>query len=419
MESREVFPDEVEVKTLHSFCYDVVIRQGLGSSVPGPRTITPHFGFRDVSKELEDEDRQLVVDLMEEFFGSGYTNIIQFFRDRHVKKYIGNYVIMYIEQMINKERGATFEFIIKYYHILLSRQMFVPATYEAIYYDECQDQVAAGLEILKLLPAKRKIIVGDRYQLLYGSFTQAINGFEYLKKDIATTLTLTTSYRVNSYDATYVQAFMQKYVKSDFQFIGHDHKDHTIETTGYLTRTNASLIAKMIELDNDGVEYGLVRSVGNLFQTVLTLASLKVGNHITGELSYLNHDIENYAKNKKINKKTTSLFKYVLQQQKDNRKLKTSFALIINHGSKQIWNLYNKTKKIEKSKVKHTLLLGTVFGFKGFTVDRAVLDDDLNLKYINDDKMSDADKLIEHYIRYVAISRHKHRLDGASWLYDI
>jgi len=418
-ETKSLYPPEVEVTTFHSYCYDVVIRQGLGGGkevLSGPRTITTHFTYRDVTSRLEDTERELVVKTMEQFFGSQYVSILEFIKHKEVPEEIANLVIYYIKEMVNKKRPVTFDFIIKWFHILLHRKMFHVEPYEAIYLDESQDFSATGLEIFKLLPAKRKLLVGDGKQALYSSFTESINGFIHLKDDISKSFPLTRSFRVNIADAKTVQGFMREHVDDKFQFSGHDHHDTTIRTTGYITRTNASLIAKMLELTDDGIEYGLVRKVGNLFSTVITIMSLKVGKYVEGELGYLNEDITNYTKDKTINKKTTTLLKYIIKTHRTNPKLRNTFTLLMTNKFDKIWDLYYSAKKMEKSKKKCDLLLGTVFGFKGFTVDRAILSNDLNLDYIKDDKLSAEDRLTEHYIRYVSVTRHRIQLDGAEWL---
>ena len=262
-------------------------------------------------------------------------------------------------------------------------------------------------------------IVAHNCQMIFASFTHATNGFNYLKDQITKTHYLTKSFRVNVKDATYVQAFMRHTVDEDYVFTGHDHHNTTIRTTGYITRNNSSLIAKMLELEEEGVEYRLARKVGNLFALVITLSSLKKGNEIYGDYSFLNYDVEQYYKDKTVNRKTTSLFKYVMNKHRSDVAIKSACAIVAKYGKKAMFDLYYKAKATEKSKKQVGLICGTCHTFKGLTVDRAILDPSLNIDYLKDDKLSEVDKFNETLLRFVAISRHKHRLDGASWLYSL
>jgi len=414
-ESRLIFSEETEVITFHSFCYDIVIRQGLGGHTPGPRTIG-YFNFRNVTTKLLDEQREEVVIRMEEFFGSADTSILKFLKDKEVTGRIAQAVIFYIKQMVDKTRPVTFGFLQKWYHICLSRGLFTPAYYDAIYLDEVQDMEKVGLEIFKLLPAKRKVVVGDQSQAIYASFTQATNGFVHLQDNITKTFPLTRSYRVNTTDAKIIQNFMQEHVKKDFVFLGHDHHNTEIHTTGYITRTNSALIEKMVQLSDEGIEFSLARKVGNLFALVITLVTLKKGNYIEGEYSYLNKDVDHYSSLKPSEKKTKSLLMYIVTTHKSNSAIYNSFLLIKAHGSKKIYSLYQLAKTKEKAKKKADLVIGTIHAFKGLTVDRTVLDRSINLKYLIDPKLSEEEKFQETLLVYTACTRHRIQLDGAEWL---
>lgn len=357
---------------------------------------------------------------MEEYFSSSYIDLTKFLKTKGITKGVAKHVIHYVTGMIDKQRPVTFDFMLKMMHILLHHKLIIFTEYDVIYYDEAQDFMAVGLEILKLLPAKHKVISGDICQNIFSSFTYTVDGFKYLNAQITKSFNLTRSYRVNVADAKLVQNFMRTHIKSDIVFEGHNHHDSTIVTTAYITRTNNALIKKMIELDDEGIEFSLARKVGNLFSSVLTLASLKKGNTIMGELSFLNTDVTNYYNDKTVNHKKMSLFKYVLSKHTDNRTIKGAAGLIAKHGSKRMFDLYYTCKRMEKSKKKCALQVGTIHTFKGFSKDRVILDDSLNLDYLNDNKLSDTDKYTESLIRYVAISRHKHKLEFASynWLAD-
>ena len=420
-EAESIFPKEVTVKTFDAYCYTEVVKYGIGGDKYGPRHVG-NFSFRNVTNELEDEQRVEVVLIMELFFGSKYTSIRLFLDEamlngKHINRDLGMQAVHHIKQMINKQRPVTFGFIKKWYHICLFRKQFDVEPYEAIYFDEVQDMEACGLEIFKLLPAKRKVVVGDFYQAIFSSFTHTVNGFDYLKDHISKTFPLTQSFRVNVTDAKLVQNFMRATVDSNFIFTGHDHHDTTIRTTGYIARTNSAVIAKMLELEAEGIEYGLARKVGNLFSLILTLISMKKDNIIDGEYSYLNKDISDFHSipAKKLAKGDT-VFKYVMRKHSTNRALKSAGSLVAKHGSKTLYNLWVKAKAMEKSRVKPNLIVGTVFGFKGLTVDFSQISPDLNLDFLQDSKLSNEEKRSEILIRYVAISRHRIAIRGAEWM---
>lgn len=416
-EAKHIFSPEVDVRTFHSFCYDVVVRQGLGGNYTGPRYIGT-FTFRNVTLDLLDDDRLLVVSLMEEFFGSRYTSILKFLEYKETPNEVGRYVIHYIKEMVDKYRPVTFGFIVKWYHILLHRRQFTIGTYDVIYLDECQDMEACGLEIFKLLPSKRKVMVGDKNQMIFSSFTHAVNGFIHLKNEVTKTFSLTTSYRVNVADAILVERFMQKHIDGNLVFKGHDHHDNTIRTTGYIARTNSAVIAKMLELDVEGIEYGLARKVGNLFSLIMTLISLKKGNIIEGEYSFLNLDVKTFFNSKELQAGSTP-FKYVMRVHAGDPNIKSACSLIAKYGSKRLYALHKKAKAFEKSKVKPNLIIGNVHNFKGLTVDQTYLDPTINLDYLRDEKLTEQEKLESSYILYVAVTRHRLKLHGAEWLKTI
>ena len=416
LEAEELFDQKsTMVKTFHAYCRYAVIELGLGGNRQGKRSITTSFSFRNITDTISDDDRGLVVDMMKEYFSSEFISIHKFFRTKNLTEEIKNIVIFYIREMVNKNIPVTFGFIVKWYHILLYRGLYSPGYYDAIYIDEVQDFEPVGLEIFKLLPAKRKVIVGDHNQAIFSSFTYCTNGFDYLKESITKSLPLTRSYRVNIADAKLVQTFMRQHVDSEFIFKGHNHHDNTIHTVGYISRTNTSVIAKMIELDNRGVEYKLARKVGNLFSLVLNLIYMKKDGHITGEYSFLNHDVEVYYSDKKLQKSTT-LFKYVWKTHSSNSAIKQACMLIATHGSRKLIDLHQQAKKRESSKKECSISVGTVFSYKGLTVDEAIIDKDLNLDYLNDKKLTAEEKHIENLIRYVAVSRHRIKLSNCDWL---
>jgi len=152
---------------------------------------------------------------------------------------------------------------------------------------------------------------------------------------------------------------------------------------------------------------------------VITLSALKKGNIIYGDYSFLNYDVEKYYKDKTINHKTTSLFKYVMNKHRSDVAIKSACAIVAKYGKKAMFDLYYKAKAMEKSKKQCNLILGTCHTFKGLTVDRTILDSSLNIDYLKDKKLSEVDKFNETLLRFVAITRHKHQLDNANWLYSL
>ena len=404
-------------KTIHGLAYTPIIKLGLSMpGIPsGPRTVD-FFNYRSIDIPMSYDDKLEVIDEMNRFCMSEFTSIQQYLSTYSVAPHIGEAVTTYIQKMAKKQIPSTHSFYLKYFHILLSRGVLAMPTYDLIMLDECQDSPAVTLEIFKLLQANKKIGVGDIQQSIY-SFNHCVNGFEYLQNEADHILHLTKSFRCSTEIANKVQKFCRKHLDPKLNFTGTDSKDDTIKTTLYIARTNASLIAKMLELNEHNTPYNLTRKASEIFGLLLTIISLKPGVKIYNkEFKFLLEDMDYYNAHYHLRDEYPTLLSYIASVHSADRSIAGACRLISKYGGQKIFKAFDIAKAHESANVTHSLTLSSAHAAKGMEADKVELDEDLNLDYLNSETMDYGQIVEESRLRYVAITRAKKVLLGAHWL---
>jgi len=288
--------------------------------------------------------------------------------------------------------------------------------------DEIQDSNATTLEIFKLITAEKKIGVGDMHQSIMG-FNNCINGFMYLQDEVDETIKLTKSFRVSNEIAKKVEIFGKKFLSPNFSFVGIDYDDDTIESEMYISRTNGSLISQMIRLNNSNTPYNLSSKdrVQKIFGLLLTIIGLKPGCKVySQEHKFLLNDMKAYYASETIRGRHKTLFSYIATQHSKDRQIKSACKAITDFGGKTIWDAYNVAKAHESAKTTHKLTLTTCHSAKGGEADKVVLDPDMFPDFLQDKgKMTESEIQQELNLVYVAVTRAKKQLLGASWLETI
>jgi len=420
-DAEKSFGPNTECKTIDALAYKYIIRDGasMNGIRVGPRKID-WFTWRNVDIDLRYDEKLKLIETMEIYFASNFISLKTYLTETGIDKNITDGVTKYVQQMAKKEIPCTFGFAKKYLHILMSRNVVVVPEVDLVILDEIQDSPQVTLEIFKLLPAKRKLGLGDQNQSIY-NFSYCVDGFQYLHDVADTQLSLTTSYRVDKEIAKDIQVFGRKYLQSSMVFEGIEYEDRTINNSMFISRTNGSLIAKMMEMNKQGIQYNLTRPAKEIFSLLLTIISLKPGCKIYHQPSkFLLQDMEEYNRSETIRTRHRTLFSYIASKHAKDKSIKTACSTIVKYGGQAIFKCFDIAKSHEAAKVKHHLTLTTAHSSKGLQSDKVIIADDMFPSFLTEEgTMSEEDMEQELKLIYVAVSRCKKELSGANWLTQV
>ncbi|MHB8098116.1 MAG: 3'-5' exonuclease [Sulfuricurvum sp.] len=188
---------------------------------------------------------------------------------------------------------------------------------------------------------------------------------------------MSQSFRVADYIAVKLESFCRTYLDPSMSFVGLPIKSTAIKTSGYITRTNSALIARMIELNNQKIPYGLVRKANEIFKLPLMLCSLKHKGFITDpSYKHLQADIDDWYEEESLRLKYTSPLSYLGAQHPDDIALQQGIRLIARHGKALVMSAYTEARAHEKAN--QTLTLATAHSVKGLEFDEVTIASDLN-----------------------------------------
>ena len=377
------------------------------------------FNTRSITEQVTYEIKQSVVDYLREFCLSKYTSFDTFAYDYSVPATVHKLVDSYLGKMQEAKIECTHDFYLKLFHIMLSTEDVSFETLDLVTLDEAGDTNEVTLEIFKLLPARRKVMVGDPYQNIY-AFNHTINCFDEMK-DEGRLMPMSQSFRVSEDIAKRIQKFCNTFISTDLVFRGVKLTDHTIKTKAYIARTNASLIGKMIGLNNSGVSFGLTRTPQQIFDPALALCGLKYKGFISDpSFRYLQHDVDYYFEHDKVKNLYPSALSYLGVLHPEDVNLQQTISLIRRYSPKEIIKCYQQARTNQKTNQTYTL--GTAHSTKGLEFDEVTIADDLNSVVSTAlEKSAGVDVLTtacrsELNLYYVACSRAKKVLHNATML---
>lgn len=414
-ESKDKFPSTIACRTTHSLAFGNIVKN-LGLEVG-------FFSYKNIRERVPFEEKLIVVEIMEKFCLSASTDIHSLCKDNYPAKLI-DIAQTYIRKMQSKEIPCTHSFYLKLYQLSLKAGIIRPKKLDLLMLDEAGDINEVTLSIFQLLPAKLKILVGDNHQNIY-SFNGTINGFNALK-GVGQYFELTKSFRVSSFIAKGIEQFCKTYLDENVKFVGVDyrHTDMIVDNHAYISRTNASMIARMIQLDEHHVQYNLVRPTKTIFELILILLYLKPHGEIyNAKYKFLQAEADQWEQDVAMHAFFPTLFSYIASVNEGDIEITSAMSLLSRFGKDTIMTTYNNATRHEKDHKHHKMTLTTAHSSKGLEFDAVTIDDDMNQalqKILNDEYvitngMTDKHKE-EFRLYYVAVSRCKYKLYGAEFI---
>lgn len=420
-EARSEFGTNATVSTLHAYAYSHVVKQyGLGE-------VKPFLTWKDLPKSVfrpfgKDQD---VINIVKNYCESQYLSLdsyIDSIKDNTFQFGLVPIAKQLLNLMATGRMPVTHEFYLKLYHILVMRGTEKPAPVDRLLIDEAQDMSAMALDIIERIPADQVVLVGDPNQRIF-SFMNLIDGFARFTD--ATILELSQSFRVDNKYAPAIQHFLRKHLDSTAVFEGMLYPDNVVpKTKAYLTRTNASLIAKMIELNKSHTPYHLTHNlkIKQMFKLPLAVIYAKPGfPQRDSELRHFQDLVDEWGRLPEASRKDTGLYSFIMSHPNTDPSTISAIKLILKFSKEDIIEAHDQAEEHKKQAC--DLQLMTAHNSKGTTRDIIELDPDMD-RALQDAlsprfKGSDDERRSELCLYFVACTRHRYHLDGADYLDQI
>lgn len=421
-EAQGKFPKQIACSTTHSLAYRGI--QALDYRL----NIEDRITYRILPPSITYEHRCLIIEAIEHFCVTEYLDFAQFAAEcLSMDSKLVNLAEQALNSMLDGSIPCSHSFYLKLFHIALHHQDIEYEPFDILMLDEAGDINLVTLEIFKLLPANKKIMVGDPHQNIY-SFNKTVNCFDLMKKD-ATIFPLSKSFRVSNHIASEIQYFCRKYLHEEMTFEGIPITDPTIKSEAIIARTNSSLIVEMLKLNEKAIPYNLTRSPDNMFKLLKMLCLLKPRGYISVPgYTYLQKDVDNYYKDITLQKFYKSHLNYIKEMHAEDVNLCNAIQLIFSYGTAKILSCYNTAKAYHINKKTYPLTLGTAHSTKGLEFDKVTLAPDMNrsireiIRLLNAGTITpetmQQDARTELNLYYVACSRSRIDLENAEFLID-
>ncbi len=409
-EALEIFPSNTSVKTTHGLAYVAVKKHtniNLDSLV--------NYRAIDISKEFGITYNQAI----------GAIKIFENFCN-NTKEEIGKDDIEHksakkmFDMMLIGKMKPTHSFYLKYYYLLISTEQIPQFTYDIIMLDEAQDTNEVTLGIFEALSSKTKIYVGDKHQQIY-SFRGSKNALDKIKCDKK--LYLSSSFRFNNDIAQFANKLLAKFKNENVVIETVAGKDKEIVTNGYISRTNAQLIATISNRIETRKPFVTVRDPNEIF-------------NLTIEVYYLlNNEKEKIVRNRFL--KDFSSDEDIAEYAKEVEDFELKSALkVAKEYKEKIFEFQEVAKKFYdawknrdnngfEKRIDEILFLTTAHTAKGLEWDRVTIADDFtdfadlivdfgcdSLEEFNQEQnfLPNQELLDEFNLFYVAITRAKKAL---------
>ena len=421
-EAKLAFAHNAICSTLHSLAYHAVIKP-YGLKTP----IKAFIGWRDIPKTLNIpyHSVQAATDIVYEYCDSPSLEFETFALTTDYKATDLAYAKSLLAAMYAGELNTTHSFYLKLYHLGIMSGDIVPVTEDILIIDEASDLTQITLDIFDRYPARQKIIVGDRAQMIFG-FMGCVSAFDAYKGQ-GISLPLTKSFRCTTQLAERIQDFCNSTFSPSMVFEGMDYPSDIVPVTEvYLARTNADLITKMIELNNSSTPYNLSTKskVKQMFKYPMFLVGAKPGaKQFDADLKTLQRDLDTWELIRiKDPSFTMSKTAYLVSHNKDNPAVASASALLARFGPKDLIDAYHSAEEHKHSS--SNLTLCTIHVSKGGTWDIVTLDNSVDKAIEETMKMfklkpnyiPDEDEITSLRLHYVACSRARFKINNSRYL---
>jgi superfamily I DNA/RNA helicase len=393
----------IECKTLHALAYKYV----------NPNKIDD-LTYTCITEKITYSKKAKVIKAVDMFFVSAsvdmYDFMEEFFEEEDKGEQLAAIAIKYIDKMVDKEINPTFNFLLKYFHLMLV-QGTIDCSYDLVILDEINDTTAVSLEIFKLIKAPKKLGLGETNQAIY-QFLNLVDGFEELKD--APILNLTQSFRCSESIAKRIQTFMQTDVSEDFRFVGTDEPVQNGKFL-YCTMTNALIINEIVDRMAKDKGFYLLRKIADIFACPLALMAASSGKEpFQKKYKFLSDEYRYYQESRD---RGQSFFQYLLDHVED-QEIVNAVNLLLSFRRRNI-NLFDIYKLAKEAPVDHKYTIATVFTSKGLEFETVAIADDLNTKIQSireNGGIQTEEDLVAYRCYYVACSRAGLNLHNATKL---
>ncbi|WP_456470045.1 3'-5' exonuclease [Caminibacter sp.] len=360
-EARAKFPKNVEVKTTHSLAYRYIIPKA-GYNVRNNYKAPELMELLN----LDYESAVNVLNYFEFYCNSAIANISSLG--------IGKEILINIEtlfnSMLNGSIDVTHSFYLKVFQLYLKKKMINIYSYDMVLLDEAQDTNDVTIDIFYSIPARQKIIVGDRHQQIY-SFRGSINAMDKIKGE---EYYLTHSFRFNEEIAAKASRVLNIFKAEEQQLKGLG-KNKEIKNKAYISRTNAALIEVMNELMKEDKKFKTVRNPYEIFALSLNVYNLSKGRELDKNFRYLSNLIDEETDEEDI----LSTLAEKAEEVEDVELL--SAVKIVERFKNRLFDIYKKAKEYFYENFECKIFLTTAHTSKGLEWDEVELTNDFPAFY--------------------------------------
>lgn len=359
-DSAKRFGKLLQCKTIHALAYKYV----------KPTGDIEDMNYSTITEKISYEDKATIIDAIDDFFRSDSLDIEEYVKTKTNNEQLQKLIIDYANMMLCGDIPPTFNFMLKCLHMMLADGE-VDIDFDLLILDECQDTTAVALEIFKLIHAKKKVILGDRFQNIY-SFMNTVNAFE--KLDNLKLLKLSKSFRCSPLIADIVESYGQRNLMENFEYKGNPELSKGEGTVAFITRTNAYLIERMNTLLDEGHTFSLTRNINEVFAMPIALLNASNGKPVYDKkYKFLEKEYQKYLD---LRLEYKSFFEY-LENVVNDSGINSTCKILTKFANKNI-NIYELKTKVRSITPNPKVILTTAHAFKGLEADMVFIEDDLN-----------------------------------------
>lgn len=409
-EASTIFPSSTNIKTTHGLAFAAIKKYT-------KIDLTKIVNYRaiDISKSFEITYSQAIgaLKIFESFCNNAKESITQSDIEHQTAKKM-------FDQMLIGILKPTHSFYLKYYYLLLSKEQIPQFTYDIIMLDEAQDTNEVTLGIFQALKSNIKIYVGDKHQQIY-SFRGSKNALDKIPCDKE--CYLSHSFRFNKEVAKLANKLLYNFKNETIEIKSMQNQKSETPTQGYISRTNAQLIAQISSRIKNREPFVTVRNPNEIFNL-----TIEVFYFLEDEIEKIerNRFLKGFKSEEELTDYTKEVedheLKSAIKVAKEYKDSIFEFKAIADKFYKA-WQ--NKTINGFDKRLNEILFLTTAHTAKGLEWDTVTIADDFNdfadlIVDMGVDNLSMFQEQLEHLpnqelldefnLFYVAITRAKERL---------